>query len=220
MMLNYVIVEGQSEAEFVNSVLAPYLQTKNITITPIVTRKNANNRGGVSKYVKVKDDINKLIHSKSTGIVTTFFDFFRLPTDFPKFDSCMALPIATDRVSCIEAAWAEDVDYRHFIPYIQKYEFEALLFSSNRGFDRYFPHKVANQTASIVNSFPNPEDINGGANTAPSKRIVSIIADYDKVLYGNTIALEVGIETMLEKCPRFRQWVEMLIAKINELQNA
>jgi hypothetical protein len=34
---------------------------------------------------------------------------------------------------------------------------------------------------------------------------------YDKVFEGNLIALEIGIHTILEKCPRFRAWVEKLM---------
>jgi hypothetical protein len=52
--------------------------------------------------------------------------------------------------------------------------------------------------------------------TAPSKRIEAIIEDYNKILYGNILALEIGIETILEKCPRFRNWVENLISVIKQ----
>ncbi|MDE6480579.1 MAG: DUF4276 family protein [Muribaculaceae bacterium] len=62
-----------------------------------------------------------------------------------------------------------------------------------------------------MESFENPEDINSSPEGAPSKRILRIIPDYDKVMYGNIIALEIGLRTILEKCPRFNNWVNTLI---------
>ncbi|MDE6009640.1 MAG: DUF4276 family protein [Muribaculaceae bacterium] len=62
----------------------------------------------------------------------------------------------------------------------------------------------------------NPEDINSAPETAPSKRLIRIIPDYDKVLYGIIVALEIGLPTMLEKCLRFRAWVEVLIQKCKD----
>ena len=51
---------------------------------------------------------------------------------------------------------------------------------------------------------------------APSKRLLRIVPEYDKVMFGNIIALEIGITTILEKCPRFRAWTETLIRKCTE----
>ena len=35
--------------------------------------------------------------------------------------------------------------------------------------------------------------------------------DYEKVIEGNLIALEVGMNEILIKCPRFKAWIEKLI---------
>lgn len=37
---------------------------------------------------------------------------------------------------------------------------------------------------------------------------------YDKVTEGNLIAEDVGIAKMLEKCPRFKAWIEKLVEAI------
>ena len=68
----------------------------------------------------------------------------------------------------------------------------------------------------IVDSFENPEDINSAPETVPSKRLLAINQKYDKVLEGNVIALEVGINEMLAKCPRFADWVSRLIEACSE----
>ena len=72
------------------------------------------------------------------------------------------------------------------------------------------------KTKNIVDSFENPEDINSAPETAPSKRLLAINQKYDKVLEGNVIALEVGINEMLAKCPRFADWVSRLIEACSE----
>ena len=40
--------------------------------------------------------------------------------------------------------------------------------------------------------------------------------DYDKVLEGNLIALEIGFSKIMEKCTRFRAWIEKLIELCKE----
>lgn len=102
---------------------------------------------------------------------------------------------------------------RRFFSYIQLHEFEALLFSSNKGFEYYFSEELAAKTASIISSYDNPEDINTSPEGAPSKRLLAIKSDYNKVLEGNLIALEIGIKSIWEKCPRFAEWIKTIIEK-------
>ena len=96
------------------------------------------------------------------------------------------------------------------------HEFEALLFSSNDGFNEYFSDKEILETMQIIKQFQNPEDINSSPDKAPSKRLLTIKDDYDKVNDGNLIALAVGIHKMLEKCPRFKLWIDKLINTCKE----
>ena len=63
----------------------------------------------------------------------------------------------------------------------------------------------------VIDTFACPEDINTNPAGAPSKRLLAINSSYNKVVDGNIVALEVGIETMLDACPKFRRWVENLI---------
>lgn len=71
-----------------------------------------------------------------------------------------------------------------------------------------------------MQAYENPEEINDSPWTAPSKRLMRIMADngeiYDKVTEGNLIAEEIGIEIIMEKCPRFRNWIETLVQKMKE----
>ena len=120
------------------------------------------------------------------------------------------------RVENLQQTLGDLIADRRFIPYIQLHEFEALLFSNNNGFEYLWEDDMSSKTKNIVDSFENPEDINSAPETAPSKRLLAINQKYDKVLEGNVIALEVGINEMLAKCPRFADWVSRLITACSE----
>lgn len=90
------------------------------------------------------------------------------------------------------------------------------MFSSNKGFECYFSDEHASKTASIISSYDNPENINSSPEGAPSKRLLAIKPDYNKVLEGNLIALEVGIEAIIEKCPRFAEWMNSIVEKCKD----
>lgn len=209
----YIVVEGQTEQEFVNSVISPYLQNFGIlNVTPILIRTSRTGRGGMVSYSHLANTIKPLLMSKNNDyIVTTFIDFFRLPNDMPHYEDCMKKPNKIDQIRSLEEAINESIDDRRFFSYIQLHEFEALLFSSNKGFEYYFSDEYAKATASVVSSYDNPEDINSSPEGAPLKRLLAIKPDYNKVLEGNLIALEVGIKTILEKCPRFAEWIDKII---------
>ncbi len=214
-----IIVEGQTEQEFVKELIKPFLLSINPTIyvTPILIRTSSNGRGGFSNYQHLKNDITRTLSSRSNDlIVSMFVDFFRIPTSVPKYKEIMAKGVHLDQVAQLEAAIDIDIKDRRFIPYIQLHEFEALLFSSNIGFENYFIPEHAEQTNIIVTDYDNPEEINSSPETAPSKRLIKIKSDYDKALEGNLIALEVGMTTIMQRCPRFKSWIDLLVQKINE----
>lgn len=211
-----IIVEGHTEQEFVNKILAPYLCSKgiyNVVAKLILTSKRG--RGGFVEYYHLKNTILPVLRSEGRDVVlTTFVDFFRVPTNMPNYVECMESGSNADKVSRLETSLAQDINDNRFIPYIQLCEFEALLFANNKGFQTYFDDRESSETQKIVQSYPNPETINTTPNGAPSKRILAIKSNYNKPIEGNAIALEVGITDMLGKCPHFSAWVERLIEEV------
>jgi len=208
----YIVVEGQAEQEFVNSLIAPYLHRYNIyDVTPILIHTSKTGRGGFVNYLHLKNDVMKLLHStKSDFIVSTFVDFFRIP-EVPYRERWTSKGTHLEQVLEMEKCISDDISDHRFIPYIQLHEFEALLFSSNKGFEAYFTESEAIETQKIIEAYNNPEDINSSPEGAPSKRLQSIKADYNKVIEGNLIALEIGINELLAKCPKFKSWITQLI---------
>ncbi len=212
----YIIVEGQTEEEFIKTTLRDYLSRHNIhDVRPIKIGTSSGHKGGELKYARYKKNIEILLKSQSDIVVTSLIDFFRLRTDFPKYDDASKMVDKTARITYLENAIKEEISNRFFIPYIQLHEFEGLLFTDIHGFDYLMdlPKKEKSEIIQIISSYSNPEMINDGADTAPSKRIVKLIPGYSKTLHGPIIAQENGIQKILDKCPRFNNWVKSIIEK-------
>ncbi|VAW58649.1 Gll1842 protein [hydrothermal vent metagenome] len=219
MIRIHVICEGQTEEMFVNEVLSEIFRPLDIYLYPSLIGKPGH-KGGNFKFERVLRDVKTRLLNDKNAYCTTFFDFYGLPADFPGKKE--AIPLAdikakqemmtTRLVEQLSKHIDEDV-MRRFIPYIQVYEFEALLFSN--------PNSMASEIGSpelvddflkIRNEFKTPEHINNSEITAPSKRIKKVFNPYDKVIYGSLIALEIGVNTIIEECHLFDAWVDKLKA--------
>ena len=115
----------------------------------------------------------------------------------------------------LEDAFADDIDSNRFIPYIQLHEFEALLsadIDKMRIFYLEDKNNAIQRLKNIVNVFDSPELINEGNETAPSKRIIMEIPEYedDKVLIGPTVAKEIGLPVLRERCVHFNEWMSKI----------
>lgn len=209
-----ILVEGQTEEQFVKNILNPYLNSLDVHLIPTIintkiVKGGSNFKGGITSYDQVKRDILRLVRSSTTA-VTTFIDYYGLPNSFPGSGKGGS---SVDKVLAIEKAFFDDIGATNFIPYVQIHEFEALLFSSLSGFEYNFPEDIRKleKVRRIAEDFPNPENINDNPSTAPSKRLIAIYPQFRKTFHGPLIALENKIEIILEKCPHFSEWVQKLI---------
>lgn len=213
----YIIVEGPTEEEFVNEVLRPYFYEFDIfDVRAILLQTSPGYKGGDMKFQRYKNNIEHLLRAEGDIIVSSLIDYFRLRTDFPKFEESQTIGDKFERVSFLEHSIKQEIPERRFHPYIQLHEFEGLLFSSASGFLSLtqIPDKNLIELQSAVD-FGCPELINDGPTTAPSKRLERLIPAYKKRLHGPMIASEIGISVILAKCERFNKWVDSLISMFN-----
>ena len=70
----------------------------------------------------------------------------------------------------------------------------------------------------ITQSFQNPEFIDDGRETAPSKRVIKEIPDYlgRKVSSGPLIAERIGLVTLRSKCRHFNEWINQLEGLVSD----
>ena len=106
----------------------------------------------------------------------------------------------------------ENLGTRRALPYVQKHEFEGLLFFDTSAFQVIEDVDEGNVAAFswIRRQFPSPEDIDDGHESAPSKQIMRTVRKYDKALYGWSIAQEIGLEKICAECSRFAAWLTRL----------
>jgi hypothetical protein len=146
---------------------------------------------------------------------TTLFDLYALSDDFPGREGTTLNPgVPESYVRALETAFAKDIDHFRFIPYLQLYEYETLLFADPEAFRIAFENcdDGVGQLKAIAASYPSVEQINDGPETAPSKRIIALIPQYDgrKSSAGPDIAASIGIARIRERCPHFHHWLETL----------
>ncbi len=224
----HVLCEGQTEQGFVEEVLRPYLQDRGVTGMKsilVTTNKKKNARGGMLTYVHVDTDLQLLQLTKQDGdyerhIFTTMFDLYALPNDFPGYKNASTISDPYNRVKSLEQSFAKAVSDSRFIPYIQLHEFEALLFCGIGYLEKLYPgcEKRCEQLTKDLQKTGNPELINNGLMTAPSKRIIKAIEgekktryNYNKPTTGKAVTKAIGVDELRAKCPHFNEWIEKLI---------
>lgn len=104
---------------------------------------------------------------------------------------------------------ARSYDRSTVFPYVQRYEFEGLLFSDVTTFGelRDIPPDLVGNLQAVRAKFETPEDINDDVKTRPSRRIEDLMPTYQKVVDGLRLAECMGLSTIRAECPRFDQWV-------------
>lgn len=213
-----VHVEGQTEETFVQTILAPHLHNFGYTAVGARLLGNARNRsrrGGIKSWNVVAGDIARHLKEDLGAVATTMVDYYALPDSWPG----RTAPGTVDQkhsalVSAIENDFEASTGILgRFIPFVMMHEFEALLFSDCTRFavSLGFDSKAA-ALEEIRQQFENPEHINDSPLTAPSKRVSGVIRQYDKVLFGNVAAHEIGLQKFCEECPNFGAWISRLEA--------
>lgn len=215
-------VEGQTEETFVNVVLAPHLYNCGLISVSARLMGNSRMRGGVPSWGKAKADLSRHLKADQNCCHTTMVDYYGMPKAegqvWPGRIEATRLP-NIDKAPAVEQAILEQLrielgDGLHpdqFIPFILMHEFEGLLFSDcdrfGKGIER--PDLIPSFQA-IRNQFATPEDINDSPITAPSKRIIALIPQYEKPLLGSLASLEIGLDVMRRECPHFNRWLTRL----------
>ncbi len=165
----------------------------------------------------MKNDIRRFItHDKGPdALFTTMIDLFAIHSNFPMLQEAERLRRnPRERDEFLEDAFATDIDYRRFIPYIQLHEYEAYLFSDPSHFEFHYDQseKEIGALQAIANKYSTPELINDGQHSAPSKRIISQFPDYAdrKVRIGPVVAERIGLPVIRARCPHFDAWLTRL----------
>ena len=195
-----ISVEGQTEEEFVKRVLADHLRPLGVEPRPFLIRPGG---GNVNTERLVSDMVR--LRPPRYDAVTSLVDFYGFQG---KGD------LSVEKLECrlIREIETRIPDARQVFPYVQKHEFEGLLFSDAAAFGvtGRAAERDIEALSNIRRKFKTPEDINDDPEGAPSKRIARTAPGYRKVLHGPMVARKAGLATIRAECPRFGAWLTRL----------
>lgn len=217
----YVLVEGQTEEEFVKALLAPHLRQVGIWVYTLVveTSRDATGRKrrGGGRWRHWLRDLKRLTSEQSgqDARFTTMFDLYGLPEDFPELDRHRGDQDTTRRADNLAAAMARAVNDHRLVPHLQRHEFESLVLASLDALATVLGDAAAREGIDALRATMQdaaPEDVDDGIATAPSRRLLSHLPRYRKTVHGPVALERAGLAALRAKCPYFDAWIKQLEA--------
>lgn len=221
MVTVYVFAEGQTEESFIKNVVAPSLSYSGIYVTPMRMPTSSSGKGGSISYQRLVKNAKNLLAQQNNTYLTTFFDYYQLDNSFPGFDQLKTKNDIYNKIAHLETSLhvqlTQEIGCRpeRFIPHIQPHEFEALVFSDVSKFSDVEPDWIncVSELEKVRGQYENPEYINNSFETAPSKRLESLLVPkYRKTRHGPLLAQEITLEVIERECPHFKEWMDKLRA--------
>lgn len=227
-----ILCEGQTEELFVKEVLKPYLAVRGIIVKSrlLMTNVKLGVKGGLISYAQAKRDLAMWVRQSQKTVseshyFSTMFDLYALPDDFPGYERVVQGDVYA-YVRKLEAAFYNDCGIgENFIPYIQVHEFEALVLCGLDKLKEEYPDsaEAIDTLNHVLNAFAgNPEAVDSGKATAPSKRIINVLDGqyhYDKSKSGMAVTKSVGIDTLRARCRHFDDWISRILSRCVNIES-
>jgi hypothetical protein len=220
LMRVLILVEGPTERAIVDNVIAPPLGLSGVFLYPRVVGKPGH-KGG-NNFAVVRREIANLIRQEPGSIVTMLFDYYGLDDSWPgvsesrgKSPGSALTIMKTSIADAVIEDMNGDFNRTRFIPYVQFFEIEGLLFAGPQEMAKVFGRPNLETTfRQIVTDCGGCERINDRYDTAPSNRIKRYFPQYRKGrsvnAHASRIAQHIGIERIREQCPNFNDWFTSL----------
>jgi hypothetical protein len=163
-----VFAEGPTEEQFLKRLVAPTLRHLQIFIKPQMLKTSQESRGGAISFDRLKFNARNTLRQKPTTVLSTFLDLYGLDTSFPAFEEARLNPDLDSRLERLRTAMHESIVVHvgcrpeRFVPHIQPFEFEGLLFSDPQALAQTEPGwgVSAGKLLEIRGAFATPEHIN------------------------------------------------------------
>lgn len=213
----HVLMEGPTEEALIHAGLSDELLGCGVhpyfsIVQTGMTAAGGPARGGIGNWRKVEQELRKLLAERPRyDVVTTFFDFYAFPRRIPGMT-----PIAsTDpyvQVAHMEQAMARAIGDPRFVPNLLLHETEALVFAAAQQLSACLnrPSLATNLAKQLADAGGNPELIDGGSQTAPSKRLEKAFRGYIKQTHGPQAIKELGWAHLRRQCRHLDEWFQKL----------
>ena len=216
-----VFAEGQTEEQFIKQVVAPALRHLQVFVKPLLLHTSQMAKGGAVTFDRLKLNARNTLRQSPNAVLSTFLDLYALDLDFPASGEAKKKPDVYSRATCLQDALHEAIVAHvgcrpeRFIPHIQPYEYEGLLFSDVEALCAVEPtwENCVGALIEVRLSVATPEHINDGFETKPSKRLENLLKPaYKKTRHGPLAAERITLVTIETECLHFRGWMEKLRA--------
>lgn len=213
-----VVGEGQTKETFVRDVLVAAMADRQIFL-PRLIRTSRAERGGALTWERVRRFLRRMLLERRDTYITTFFDLYGLPSDFPGVMGAAAVHDPLERARAVERAFRAAIVVEagcredRFLPHIQPYEFESLLFTDISVLPQLQPEWTTHLEPLIHarQVVPSPEHVNDGATPHPSAPLTAtLVPRYEKVLYGAAAVGRIGLDLVRAECAHFGAWLDRL----------
>lgn len=213
-----VVGEGPTERAFTTTVLARPLAERGVFVQPRLIPTSRSAKGGALNVDRVLRFLRNTLKERPDTVVTTLFDLYGLASDFPGRAAATSVADPLEKATAIERrlhrAVVREAGCRpdRFLPHVQPYEFEALLFSDVERFvevERQWAPQMKELKA-VRTAAATPEHINDGPTSHPSIRLTDLLPRYSKTRHGVAIAGRIGLNRLRTECRHFGGWLERL----------
>ncbi len=209
-----MVVEGQTEEQFLKIVLAPIALTRACHVQPIVVRnkrtKTAGHKGGGGSWQHYRDHVRALATQPQWDRIGVMFDLYACPSDTPGYDASLNAP---QRHAAVAKATQQDLE--RLAPRVLSgpvlHELETLVIAAIATGATEATADVVEKAHRAIAAAGGVELINGSPQGAPSKRLAAWWPGYEKVLYGAVLLSEPPWEAIADQCPTFESWWENLL---------
>lgn len=222
-----VLVEGETEETFVNELLSRHLCSVGflaVSARLLGNSRQRTRRGGIRNWNAALTEIVRHLSRDPAVFLTTMVDYYGLPQTDPgskgwpgRLDAASlpyplrAVRVEEEMLNAVKEKMSDSWNPKSFIPFVVMHEFEGLLFSDCRRFAGSLGSPALEaQLRKIRDAFASPEEINDSPLTHPSARLSALLTRYQKPLFGNIAALDIGLEAIRRECPHFEQWIHHL----------
>ena len=216
----HLLLEGRTEETIVRDVFLPCLVARgwHVTCSILTTREvrdGKNYRGGVSSWSSVRKEIRQLLRDTSISIVSTVIDYYGFPSDAPGMNT---RPVSgpRSRVEHVEKALYDAIGDKRFLPHLTLRESESWVFAAAEQVGELsLDRSMAKMLEHDVTRAGGPELVNGGVDTAPSKRLKRYWPEFEKTIDGPLAIADLGLPALREQCPHLDAW----LARVEQAAN-
>lgn len=217
----HILCEGQTEETVVRETLGPHFTVPGkvcVTYSVLKTKRSASgqaSRGGVSTWPKIRTDLRNLLRDSSITVLTTMIDYYGVPDDTPGMVDC---PTGTpwERVAHVERAVGTAVGDPRFLPHFVLHETESWVLACDEVLELVTGDpKLPEEVRTVVAEAGGPELVDGGRDTAPSKRLERLYPGYRKTSDGPDAIALAGLAHIRTRCPHTDRWPTAVEARLN-----